>query len=213
MSDRQFVYFKKDGIPSDPVGLPVLMTTAKDRIKPGSGPLGLTQDGELVGRGDRKEVLGRLDRRLTNGDVGPTYRIRNAKGVVVFRCREVIPAIDVIDTNGNDKVDAVWSAVVAEFHGETFLGAYVCKHISGTSLMSQHSYANALDIGGPSMAFLNEVADWLFARRDEFSIETIIVGDRIWTRSGGWHAYTGDYHYHVHVDFTPHFSGACGPRG
>ena len=208
---RQFIYFKKDGTASKPVGLSTLMTAAGVRVITGTGPFVLTQDGEPVsGEVTRGKVLDSLRRRLSLGDIGPAYRIRNGKGNIVFRCREIGGSVDVIDTSGNDKADMFWSAVVLRFKDfhPRFAGAYVCKP------SSQHRFGNAVDIFFDSLAHQDDVATWAVAHADELHAEHVISRDRIWTRGVGWHSYSGDYHAHLHVDFDPNFSSSlpCGVR-
>lgn len=214
MGQKRFVYFRRDDTPSQPVTLLKTMLAAGRALESGAGPFTLTQDGDVVKEGlTRVETLERLRGRLWRGDVGPVYRVRDQAADIVFRVREVVPAVKQLDTNGNDKADAYWSAVKSEFPNITFLGAYVCKQIVGTSTLSQHSYGNAVDVGSATMAQLEDIADWAVAHADEFSLEHVIVNRRIWTRGEGWHPYTGDTHYHVHVDFHENLSGPCGVRG
>jgi hypothetical protein len=213
---REFIYEKVDGSISRPVTLETVMRVAGKRITSGDGPFTLTQDGDpVVSDVARMVALKKLRHRLTVGDIGPVYRVRNDRSRVVFKVRETKPAIDIVDTNGNDKADLFWSTIKAEFGGYSprFAGAYVCKQVSGSSTLSQHSYGNAVDIFFNTLAHQEAVANWVVAHADELSIEHAISGDRIWTRGIGWHYYAGDKHYHLHVDFTPSYSGPCGVRG
>jgi len=212
MGQKRFVYIRRDDTPSQPVTLLATMNAAGRALEPGTGPFVLTQDGDVVKEElTRVETLERLRGRLYRGDVGPVYRIRDRGGNPVFRVREVIPAAKQLDTNGNAKADAYWSAVKAEFPDISFLGAYVCKNIIGNGI-SQHSFGNAVDLGAPSMAALERIAGWDVDHAAELDLEHVIVNQRIWTRGYGWHPYTGETHYHVHVDFTPSLSGSCGAR-
>jgi len=213
LMDRRFVYTLKDGGYSKAVTLAKVRTMAALRVIPAAGPFTLTVDGENVRYGvTRVKVLKAFKHGLQVGKVGPVYRIRDTKDVV-FGAREVVPAIKQLDTNGNDKADAYWSAVKAEFPNITFLGSYVCKYIAGSTNMSQHSYGNAVDLNGGSMAFLEQIANWDVAHADELHLEHVIVNRRIWTRGWGWASYGGETHFHVHVDFLPSYSGSCGVRG
>lgn len=206
---REFIYLNRDGKPSPPTTLAKVLAKAKSRILFGRGPFTFTQDGDILDDNlKRGTVIDRLDHHLSNGRIGPIYRVRNRKGVI-FGARETQPAIHVIDTNGNDKIDKVWSAVKAVFPNISFLGAYVCKRIAGTTQLSQHSYGNAVDIGAGSMDQLETIAHWVVAKANELSVEHVIVNKSIWTRGQGWHYYTGITHYHVHVDANPNLSGPC----
>jgi hypothetical protein len=212
--DRKFAYKRKDGTFSRSVSLQRLMSRAALQVQRGTGRFTLTQDGEPIRTNlTRAGALGALRRRLAQGDVGPTYRLRNGAGDVVFVAREVA-ALKIIDTSGNKAADLYWSTIVAKFpqYNPRFAGAYVCKTVAGTSTMSQHSYGNAVDIFFDTFAHQEAVADWVVAHADKLNVAHAISGDRIWTRGAGWHAYTGEYHSHLHVDFEPQFSGPCGVR-
>ena len=186
------------------------MKTARDQLPSGLKPYSLTKNGKKLRRGVRAWVLKGLDNALTQGEVGDTYRLWG-DGKVRFTCRETVPAIKIIDTNGNAKADKAWSVGKAKFPDCSFLGAYVCKHIVGSYTMSQHSYGNAVDFGRDSMDELYDLAYFLLG--EDLDLQHVIVDDRIWTRGVGWSYYGGDRHYHVHVDFTPQYSGGCGVRG
>jgi len=215
---KRFVYLHKDGTPSSPKALPIVMSVAALRVLPGRGPFRLYQNEDEGPPRSRVEVLRRLRAALRHGDVGDVYQVRDRDKRPVFRVRESKPYLKVIDTNGNAKADRAWTAAVANakagvFANVTFLGAYVCKLIiGGGGVRSQHSYGNALDIGAPTMADLYRIAHWYVDRADEFDLEHVIVDDRVWTRGIGWHHYTGERHYHVHLDFNPQLSGQCGVR-
>lgn len=210
---RQFVYLYRNGSISKPVGLGSVMRAARARLIVGRGPWALRIDDEELGRFKRRRAaLQGLRREAERGDVGTVYRLRTSERVV-FQCREIRPAIEITDTNGNDKADRCWSAVKAEFPKVQFLGAYVCKRVAGTYTLSQHSYGNAVDFGAGSMDALYDIARWLVNRAAELDLEHVIVDDRIWTRGYSWSSYSGDRHYHVHVDYVPQYSGSCGVRG
>ena len=156
-----------------------------------------------------RQITGRMG-------VGPKLVIQRESDLECISVRKVTPPLSIIDTNGNLKADTWWSAVNAEFaeYHPRFAGAYVCKSIAGSGgTPSQHSYGNAVDIFFDTFQDQERVAAWAVAHADEFSLEHVISGDRIWTRGVGWHAYTGDYHAHLHVDFNPQFSGRCGVKG
>lgn len=208
---RQFQFLDKQGNPKI-VDLTRLMAAEKRRLVSGDGPFVLTQDGDSIFSGTRIGVSQHLKKRLERGEVGSAYRVRAGKKGVVFQCREVKPALEVINTSGNDQIDLIWSLVKDEFPFVYFLGAYVCKSIFGTGTSSQHSYGNAIDIGA-NPDRLQEIAEWLVARASELKLDHVIYKNRIWTKGVGWHAYTGEYHAtHVHADPDPQFSGSCGVR-
>lgn len=210
---RQFIYFKPDGTPiAKPVEFTKLMDAAENRLQTGQGPFTGTKEGDdapFVTNKTREQTLKKFKVVVNKGDVGPTYRIRNSKGVTVFRCREIVAAIDLIDTNGNDKIDVIWTFEKDNFPNATFLGSYVCKVIAGTNTHSQHSYGNAVDTGGVNLEVL---AKLLVKNADNLSLQNVIYHDQIWSRGVGWRHYSGIYHYHCHADCCPGVSSsrACG---
>jgi hypothetical protein len=152
---------------------------------------------------------------LKRGGVGDSYSVRSpSRKHPVIQIREAKPSIEVINTNGNDKADKCWTAVIHEFTIPIyFLGSYVCKYVAGSWTLSQHSYGNAVDFGANSMDQLHLIANWLVNQSTELSLQHVIVADTVWTRGYGWSHYSGEYHYHTHADFTPEQSGSCGMKG
>lgn len=209
---KEFMYVKPNNEWSTRKDLTATMQAARAQTPFALRPYVLKKDGKVLRRGQRAWILRGLRRALEKGEVGSTYRIWGG-GDLLFQAREVVPAVHIIDTNGNDKADKCWSYGKAQFPDCSFLGAYVCKHIAGTWTMSQHSYGNAVDFGRNSMDELYDLAYYLLSHSDELSLQHVIVDDRIWTRGVGWSNYGGDRHYHVHADFTPQYSGSCGVRG
>ena len=212
---RQFVFAKKDGTASHPTGFSFAMAAASRHLIAGRGEFRLKKNDEDTGpRRQRLATLAKLAKRVRAGEVGDTFRVYDRDETMVFRIREAKPPLVIVDTNGNDKADFAWSSVKAQFPSIWFLGAYVCKNILGTSTHSQHSYGDAVDIGASAQFVLEEIANWCVARADELQLEHVIVGAMVWTRGVGWHAYTGEYHAHVHLDFHPNVDPSlpCGVR-
>ncbi len=209
---KEFLHSKPNGdwSPHDDIG--GTMEAARSQLRSGLFPYTLKVDDRVIGKGKRKKVLFLLRHQLEIVKVGPTARIWAGKKIR-FRAKRTEPALHIIDTNGNDHADFAWSVIRDKFHDVRFLGAYVCKHIVGSYTMSQHSYGNAVDFGRDNMDELWDLAHYAVANADVLHIQHVIVGDRIWTRGSGWAHYSGEYHYHVHIDFAPQYSGSCGVRG
>jgi hypothetical protein len=93
------------------------------------------------------------------------------------------------------------------------MGIYNRRFIAGTIVWSQHAWGNAVDITSPvsvarmadgkivrntlnpaHMAYLDEVADWLYANRTRLGIRVIL-----WRRSSHWN--------HIHIDMYPRKDG------
>ena len=73
------------------------------------------------------------------------------------------------------------------------LGIWNCRKISGSSSWSQHSWGNAVDIGVPSLAYGDQVRNYL-KRHPRFNIE-----HDLWR--------VPDHFDHHHIDFSPNHSG------
>jgi hypothetical protein len=87
----------------------------------------------------------------------------------------------------------------ARFPGLSNMGTHVIKNVAGTSTPSEHSYGNAIDIGGTGKT-LAEVASWAVAHAAKLGLSQVIYQTSIWTSESGWHPYTGVPHTtHVHL--------------
>lgn len=92
------------------------------------------------------------------------------------------------------RAQAFSSEVFERFPTARSLGIFVCKKIAGSDTWSEHSWGNALDIGG-SQRVLGQVAAWAGANRVRFAIRNIL-----WQVPG--------HDTHVHVDFEPSHAGS-----
>ena len=155
---------------------------------------------------------------LARADVGTVAQINagevagKPKAELAIRKVEVTPPP--IQTVGNAKIDAIYTAVVREFD----VGNYgICSRraIAGTSSWSQHSPwpepdegANAWDIGA-RFTLLEDVAAYLYEQRNALPIGRIIFNRRVWDPERGWHGYYGaDPHTsHIHVEGRPERGG------
>lgn len=216
MSSRQFIYLQDNGW-SKEQSFAGVMTVAAKKLISGRGPFTLTDDGKpVVADGSRRKVLMRLRHLLSVGDVGPTYRVRNGKGDVIFAVRETKEAFRVINTNGNSKADLFWSWIVATYpqYHPRFGGAYACKSIVGSGgVTSQHSYGNACDVFFDTLSHQDVVYDAVKRGEAPLGIAHAISMHSIWEPGSGEHYYSGETHYHLHCDFIPQLSGGCGVRG
>lgn len=213
---KKYLFKKGDGW-SRSLSLAALMVVARLKLVRGRGPFTITQDGESIAEGlNRTEALVRLLSALKNKPLGPVFRVRRGDGEIVFTARKV--KVDFVDdadtTSGNARADTYWNVISRVFRGfaPRFAGAYVCKYTAGTSTLSQHSYGNAVDIFFDTLAHQDEVADYVVRNADILNPYHVISRDRIWTKGVGWHAYDGEFHSHLHVDFDPQYSGPCGVK-
>lgn len=193
-----------------------VMDVARTRLDVGKSYSGALDGRTIMDSRLRDKALARIRGVATHMGTGETLRVReDGADKVLLWVRAAAAEIDVIDINGNDNSDYYWTTIVKEFgeYDPRFAGSYVCKSVSGTSTPSQHSFGNAVDIFFDSIAHQELVAEWVVRHADELNVDHVISLKRIWTRGVGWHAYTGETHYHLHVDFTPQYSGSCGIRG
>lgn len=118
----------------------------------------------------------------------------------------------VVDVSGTAAIKQVVAYVYDKYPRATNLGIYNCKKIQGSDSWSQHSWANALDIGG-NEAYLNEIAADLLgqARSKKLPIAQIL-----WQKENiltGGSVY--DHEDHIHISASPMFTGTppCSVRG
>jgi hypothetical protein len=98
----------------------------------------------------------------------------------------------------------------------TSAGVFNCKQIANSSTYSQHSWGNAVDLMA-SFDDLERIAHNAVNQGtqktkanggDLLPVERVIFKDREWRPDQGWFTYTGEAHNtHVHVDFSPGFTG------
>jgi len=212
---RKYIWKRGDGY-SQPIGLTKLVSIAAPPPVTGRGPFVLTQDGDPISpETTRVDVLQRFRRAISHREIGPVFRIRKGNGEVAFAARAVVAVSEVNSTNGNSNCDVYFNWVRENFraYNPRYAGAYVCKHIAGSSTMSQHSYGNAVDIFFDSFGHQDRVARAVVENHDALDVYHVISGQSIWTKGVGWTGYRGDFHAHLHVDFEPQYSGPCGVRG
>jgi hypothetical protein len=192
------------------------MTAARNRVVGREQPFTLTQDGDVLSRNVKRDtVLDRYKTAISKRELGATFRIRKRGADTVFTGRASKPKPDDIDTNGNQHADEFWTWVVNEFpeYHPRFGGSYVCKYVAGSRSPSQHSYGNAVDVFFGSIAQQEAVFDAVRNRKAPVPVAHAISLGRIWEPGSGTRTYTGERHYHLHCDFVPQYSGACGVRG
>lgn len=212
---REYKQRRADGTWSTALSLAALVDTAMHRVEPGHPPYVLTQDGEqLNGELTRNDAVLLLKKAISHREVGPTFRIRDARDVQIT-ARAALGVNDADTTSGNQACDILWNEIRATWSGfdPRYAGAYVCKYVAGSSTLSQHSYGNADDTFFDTLAHQDRVADWVVSESGLLHPYHVITQRRIWTKGSGWASYSGDFHGHLHVDFDPQFSGGCGVRG
>jgi len=202
---------------SEPCRQTRLSIVVRLKVRAGDGPFTLTQDGDSIsGPLSRSDVITRFMQAITNREVGPVFRIRNGSGNIVFNARAVaVNLIQVTDsTNGNSHSDFYYNWMVNNYpnFSPRYAGCYVCKAIVGSSTLSQHSYGNAVDFFFDTMEHQDKVAAEAVAVHDLLHLQRLISRDRIWVKGQGWQHYDGVYHWHIHADFDPSYTGPCGVK-
>jgi hypothetical protein len=118
------------------------------------------------------------------------------------------------------EIQRVYYELFSRWPNTTNMGTHVVRNIAGTDTLSEHSFGDAIDIGGPDEQ-LTEQASWLASHAAPLGITQVIFKDRIWTDTEGWHPYTaGGHDTHVHVtgpqtysDTSPNFPTIRWNRG
>ncbi len=83
----------------------------------------------------------------------------------------------------------VYAVVKSQFPRVTSMGIHNYREIAGTNTWSEHAWANAVDIGVPSLAYGDQVYRYLNGKRGWLNIDNLI-----WRQPS---------HYnHLHVDFN-----------
>ena len=152
---------------------------------------------------------------LSDGKVGLTLPAslagRGHKAYAATLTCEMVPALE---SWMNDKVQAAAAAVygepVVEMHT---LGSYSCRRMNngtGTSMISEHAFADAIDVSGFTLADGREVmvrSGWRGAPEDQEFLRSVFVGscDIFHTVLGP--GSDGHHEDHFHLDLMRHASG------
>ncbi len=196
-----------------------LRKTMSARLRPFSGPFTIHVWGKPEGPPrERADAVERGYKIATHAGTGLGLAIMNAadKGILV---RVIDVATPASVTNGNEKVDAFYFAVVKQFSpGVQNLGATVNKTIGSTGTLSQHhdwteeddgnswkldgfssiyvsDGGNAIDVAHASRATMRDIWNVGLLRHAEFDIQNLIhwpLGSPyplIWNPENGAHRY------------------------
>jgi hypothetical protein len=161
----------------------------------------------------KKDLIGQVERRTSRMGVGPKLIVQRQSDMEQLSIREVELAPSIPDLGAAPEIEKIHAAVWAEFDVRSG-GLWLCRFIDGTHSVSKHGYLDdvppetwrgaAEDIfvidGG--MEDLKLVAEFIVSgtKAGVLAAATVIVDQIIWTPAAGWHLYTGDRHFHVHVD-------------
>jgi len=170
----------------------------------------------------KAETVDRVNRRTGRMGVGPKLIVQRQSDLEQLSIREVDAAPAIPELGAAPALEAIHAAVWSKFDVRSG-GVFLCRFIDGTHTVSKHGYIDdvppetwrgaAEDIfvidGG--MEDLVLVAEFIVneTRLKRLEAATVIVDLKIWTPSQGWHVYTGDRHFHTHVDVAG--GHACTP--
>lgn len=79
------------------------------------------------------------------------------------------------------------------------LGIYNCRKIAGSSTWSQHSWGNALDIGVKDKATGDKVVKFLHRQLRHTEQYRFNIEHCLW--------WVENHYDHVHIDFSPNYTG------
>lgn len=176
------------------------------------GPYNLKTEGEDHWGPNRKlgSAMDFLRHQTKDLHVGQGEELAANNKAAIFRIRKVQINLTVRKTEGNDKIDLIWSVAVSSFPSIINWGICSCRMIAGTSEWSQHAYCNAIDIH----ASANVMSELFYAmireaERGRVPIAHIIHSYKIWEPGVGIHSYSGvnPHTDHVHIDAAPNYSG------
>lgn len=198
---------------SRPMSLNMAMTRLHNRLALQKGPYHVRDSHEPKDWGPWRGLYATLKAvrvRISNANLGTKLLIGPTEGST-WAIRKVEVAPPIIDTVGNDRIDRIYTFVFHKFPKANNLGIYNCRPVANSSTWSQHSWSNALDVGADSMDTLHTIADAVVAAAIGGDlngiVHTVIVANERWVKGEGWGPYTGIYHYHVHIDADPNYSG------
>lgn len=146
-----------------------------------------------------KETMKRVRHLLSEARRGQAYKVLT-KTSAVFRVNKFGHSIRVVDTEGTESIDRVWSIIHDYWPGVDSMGIFNCRRISGSYTWSQHAWGNAWDItfydgqGGILTGLLDRIAAYLrSAEMDRF------VSEVIWREP--------NHYNHIHVSGEPKLYG------
>lgn len=175
------------------------------------GPSRLREAGGQFGPWKPKpEIVDRIDARTSRMGVGPKLIVQRKSNRDQLSIREIQAVVP--DLGAAPELEKIHAAVWREFDVRSG-GLYLCRFIDGTHTVSKHGYlkgppngwkgaAEDIFVINGGMADLVKVAEFIVneTKRNNLEAATVIVDRKIWTPALGWHTYTGEQHFHVHVD-------------
>ncbi len=219
MTRLAYIVRRPDGSVTPDLTLAVAMRRVRDHGRRLGPRYRLRERGSDPGpyREDFAETVDRLREHLRDEVEGAAWILDGERtpGTIGVRVVDVAPAIR--ETQGNARIDRIYTWVLDRFPGEIrSAGICVRKLIEGTTTWSQHSPwpapdpgANAWDWFAPTFDRLLEQAAIVAKAADagEIPVGLILAGDRAWSPDQGWHDSGAAFHPHVHIEGAPKRTG------
>lgn len=152
-----------------------------------------------------------LLRLLLASKIGDFFTIQN-KSHREIAVRVVDTRPNIIQTEGTDAIDRIYTRIMADFRNVESWGICSCRDIGTTGTISQHAYCNAWDLHA-AQDVMEAIFHFLIKHADELNVHTVIYNHRIWSRERPYiHEYIvppggDDHETHVHVDPDPQSPG------
>lgn len=194
---------------SDPIKLKGTLERVRKHLRQWGGKARIAKaDGDLNWTRwfSRKKAVHEYAERLRTRASGSIWYVQASSNKNSHLAKIIVKTI-IYDTQGTPAIDRVITALKKKFDNWSVWGIFACRAVAGTSIWSQHAYANAVDLGASSTK-MREIARFLSAHR-ELPVSQVIYARQVWTPISGWHYYGGvNPHYdHVHVSGEPYMTG------
>lgn len=212
---NRFRVVQPDGDLSPPLELVEAIQRVRERGRRLGPRYRIGERGQDPGRWRERfgDAIERFRGHLAGAVEGEVWTLEGELRPAVVRVRVVEVEPPPIATQGNTRIDAIYTFVVRAFPGRVD-SAGICNRrpIAGSSTWSQHAPwpapdpgANAWDWFAPSFDELVDQALVVVGagRRGEIPLGRLIVADRTWTPAHGWQEHGGQFHRHVHVEGDP----------
>lgn len=155
----------------------------------------------------------RMRRRAVNGPVGTVLEMRAEKDRHIELLRKVQVGAPYLNLECTEAVvDRYWQEVRTLWPNAENWGAYVYKHILGTSAWSYHAWGQALDVHA-SPEVMQLIANFSVKEAGKYDTIQVIYNYRSWDPDAGWVPYDGvnPHTDHVHTSHGPARNGYTTP--
>jgi hypothetical protein len=152
-------------------------------------------------------TMDRLKELMLGANNGERFLVMAVKDRFTLKVRKVdLNPAAIADTEGTHAIDIVIGTLKKNYPGIRIGGIYVCRTIAGSSTLSQHSYANAVDVFG-TWNQMNE-ASWGLYRMAQAGY--VPVSQVLWNNKNLFTGnYVSDHTTHAHYSGSPLLSGGC----